>query len=63
MSVMTTWVIWLVGNDQDPQHLLGSPTLVKSSQKSVWSTMPDIYTPYRSLFTMYNNKIFAMHQQ
>jgi hypothetical protein len=69
MSVMTTRVIWLVGNvclvgnDQDPQHFLGFSTLVKSSQKSVWSTILDIYTSYRSLFTLYNNKIFVMHQQ
>jgi hypothetical protein len=33
--------------------------LVKSGQKSAGSTMPSIFTPYRSLFTLYNNKTFC----
>jgi hypothetical protein len=33
--------------------------LVKSGQKSACSTMPSIFTPYRSLFTLYNNKTFC----
>jgi len=37
--------------------------LVKSGQKSACSTMPSIFTPYWSLFTLYNNKTFAIHQQ
>jgi hypothetical protein len=33
--------------------------LVKSGQKSACSTMPGIFTPYWSLFTLYNNKTFC----
>jgi hypothetical protein len=33
--------------------------LVKSGQKSACSTMPSIFTPYWSLFTLYNNKTFC----
>jgi hypothetical protein len=36
--------------------------LVKSGQKSACCTMPNIFTPYWLLFTLYNNKTFAMHQ-
>jgi len=33
--------------------------LVKSGQKSACSTMPSIFTPYWSLFTLYNHKTFC----
>jgi len=70
MSVMTTRVMWLVGNDQDPHHLLGFWHL-SNQVKNQYGALCMIsayligYCSHctRSLFTLYNNKTFVIHQQ